>query len=480
MKALVTAALIASLLLTTLALYFHDQKKNPPGFYLDEASIAINALSISRDGVDEFGTPYPFYFRAFGEYKNPVYIYLLAGVFELSYPSVLVARRVSAFACWLGTVFIGVLAWRVTRRRWITIVTFLLAALTPALFEIGRLAFEVALYPLVIALFLVAVHAAAQRARWNAGIIAALVTTLALVEYTYSAGRVLAPLFVLGIAVVFYTRERRNSILALLALFIATSIVPVVIYNHRTAGGLLARARAASVLGYLETRPDETLEALERSAVVNLLPIGMALRGDPNPRHHVRGGGGSMLGATLLLGITGLWITVRDRARDRWWLFVAYGTIASVVPAAITLDVYHTLRLSSFIVFVLVLSIRALMAPASKPIIAVALILGAIQPFWFFNAFREYGRDRPMEFNVGVESMTRAALARPERPIYVHGDHYCHAYWFGDLNGVPRNQFARVVSPLLVPPRSLFITHEACEGCEELAREHSYSLQRTP
>lgn len=480
MKPLMTVVATVSLLLGTLVLYFHDQKKNPPGFYLDEASIAINALSIAREGVDEYGVRMPFYFRAFGEYKNPVYIYLLAGVFKVAYPSDLIARRFSAFACWLGAVMIGLLAWRITRRRWITAATFLLAALTPAMFEIGRLVFEVALYPLVIALFLLAVYAAAQRVRWNAGVIAALVVTLALVEYTYSAGRALAPLFALGVAAIFYTRDRRNAIAAMLALFILTSIVPVLVYNHRTNGGLLARARDTSFLGNLRTHPEDTLAALERNTINNLLPLGLALRGDPNKRHHVPGGGGSMLGATLILAIAGAWLAVRTRPLDRWWLFVLFGTLASVVPAAITNDIYHSLRLSSFIVFALVLSIRALTVPAARPLIAVALVLGAIQPVWFFHAFHKYGPDRAGEFNVGMERMTDEALGRPERPIYVLGLDYCQAYWYGDLNQVPRNQFARVENVAEVPSRSLFITHEDCRGCEELAREHGYSLHRTP
>ena len=480
MKPLVTILATASLLLATLALYFHDQKKNPPGFYLDEASIAINALSVARDGVDEYGVPMPFYFRAFGEYKNPVYIYLLAGVFKAAYPSDLVARRFSAFVCWLGAVMIGLLAWRITRRLRLTAIAFVLAALTPAIFEIGRLVFEVALYPLVIALFLLAVHAAAQRARWNAGVIASLVVTLALVEYTYSAGRALAPLFALGIALIFYTRERRNAIVVMFALFVATSIVPVLIYNHRNDGALLARARDTSFLGNLKTHPEDTIAALERNTINNVLPLGMSLRGDPNTRHHVPGGGGSMLGATFILAIAGAWLAFRTRPFDRWWLFVLFGTVVSVVPGAITNDVYHSLRLSSFIVFALVLSIRALIAPAARPAVAVALLLAAIQPIWFFHAFHKYGQDRRAEFNVGIERVTLEALGRPERPIYVLGLDYCQAYWYADINQVPRNQFARVDYREHVPPRSLLITHEDCPGCEELARDQSYSLQRTP
>jgi MFS family permease len=480
MKRIVTVTAAAVLLLATLLLYFHDLRKNPPGLYLDEASIALNALSIARDGVDEHGTPMPFYFRAFGEYKNPVYVYLLAGVFKAARPSVLTARRFSAFLCWLAAVAIGVLAWRITRKRWMACAVFLLAALTPAIFEVGRLVFEVALYPLVIALFLLVVHAASQRARWNAGIVAALVMTLALVEYTYSAGRMLAPLFAAAVAVVFFTRERLAAIVAVLVLFVCTSIVPVLVYNQRTGGGLLVRASHFNVLGSLRTQPADSVAALERNFVNSLLPVGMVIRGDQNSRHHVPTSGGSLLAGTMLLAIAGAVLTIRTRPLDRWWTFVLAGTFLSVLPCAIATDVYHSLRLSSYIVFMLVLSIRALSVSGLRPLIATALVLCALQPFWFFRAFHRYGPQRWEQFNTGLEWVTLAALPRPERPIYVLGHSYAGAFWYGGLNHVPKDQFAVVNRQEDVPPRSIYITDGGCPGCEELARHHIYSLQRTP
>src|SRR5438132_1649345 len=50
----------------------------PPGLYIDEASVGYNAWTIAHDGVDEHGAHLPLFFEAFGEYKNPVYIYALA------------------------------------------------------------------------------------------------------------------------------------------------------------------------------------------------------------------------------------------------------------------------------------------------------------------------------------------------------------------------------------------------------------------
>ena len=71
---------------------------NPRGFFIDESSIAYNAYLVSRTGRDEHGQAWPLYFRAFGEYKNPIYIYLLASIFRLTGPSILAARLLSVTA----------------------------------------------------------------------------------------------------------------------------------------------------------------------------------------------------------------------------------------------------------------------------------------------------------------------------------------------------------------------------------------------
>src|ERR1051326_3527400 len=136
-----------------LALYFGDVPANPPGFYIDESSIAYNAETIARTGKDEYGTHWPLFFRAFGDYKNPTYVYLLAVVFRLTGPSVKVARLLSATLGAAAALLLGLLAWRMTRSTEAAAVVACSALLTPWLYECSRLAFEVSAYPLTVARF---------------------------------------------------------------------------------------------------------------------------------------------------------------------------------------------------------------------------------------------------------------------------------------------------------------------------------------
>ncbi len=62
---------------------FYLLGKAPAGLYLDEAAQGYNAYSILKTGKDEFGKPFPVAFRSFGDFKTPVYIYLIAPLIPL-------------------------------------------------------------------------------------------------------------------------------------------------------------------------------------------------------------------------------------------------------------------------------------------------------------------------------------------------------------------------------------------------------------
>src|SRR5215510_15768564 len=108
-------------------LYMHALATTPAGFYIDESSIAYNAHAIAQTGHDEHGERWPLYFRAFGDYKNPVYIYLLAAIFRLTGPSITVARLLSATLGLIAALLIGLLAWRASKRRSIWLMVTLTA-----------------------------------------------------------------------------------------------------------------------------------------------------------------------------------------------------------------------------------------------------------------------------------------------------------------------------------------------------------------
>src|SRR5919198_6134324 len=136
---------------------------NPPGFFRDEAALAYNAYTIQHDGRDEYGARFPLYFSSFLDYKSPIFVYTLAGVFRVTGPNQEVARGLAAVSMLAAILLLGWLAYRLTGRATVGIGTVALAGFSPWLFELGRVAFEVTMEPLLVVLVLLGVAWAARR-----------------------------------------------------------------------------------------------------------------------------------------------------------------------------------------------------------------------------------------------------------------------------------------------------------------------------
>ncbi len=451
---------IAAFLVATLALYLAGQRSNPPGFFFDEASIAYNALTIARSGADEHGVRFPLYFEALGEWKNPIYIYLLAATFKVLGPSALLARRLSAILGWLAAAAMSWLAWRRGRSTSVALITFGTVLVTPMLFEISRLAFEVAVYPLAIALFLLAVRRAYEQAQWDALTIGGLSGSLVLLTYAYSIGRLLAPLLFLGLWI-FATRERLRGLLAVAAAYALFGIAPLVVFNARHDGALTKRFDEISYLS--QAHGMQAVSWFIDGYLENLNPAAEGLEGDSNGRHHVRGGGGGILCMSYLLAVAGA-----IGSRNRYTAFLLYGTAASLVPASLTNDLLHALRLVAFPLFLIALSIEALIVLQKLRWPIAALLL--IQPAMFLHQFVMHGQERLDDFDVGVDRVIARAIEQPSRPICTDRQTRPHALWLGALRGVPADSWRLCESGVFVSGGT------PCDRCEVLARAGRFTL----
>jgi hypothetical protein len=461
-----------------LVLYLAGQRRNPPGFAIDESSIAYNALTMARDGVDEHGAAFPLYFRAFGEYKNPPYIYLLSGVYRVFDPGVLTGRRLSALLGVAAALALGWLGWKVSGRRSVAILTLASAALTPVLFEISRLVYEVALLPLAIALFLIAARNAYERPRWSPALVAALVGTLVLVTYTYTTGRLMGPVLALLLGL-FLTRERRAGLAAVWVLY-GLLLIPMLVVNQRSGGVLLNRP---DIMVAGET-PVEKASGIARNYLLNLDPVGFSLRGDPNPVNHVQHSGGSMLLLTPLLALIGIARTYRER----WTWFLVAAALAAVVPVSMTVNVHHALRLAAYVLLLLLLSIPALemlVRAGSRPLrgfVGLAMLAGAVQAAFFFFVFHRDGANRHFDFHHGAQQVIEDALAQMQRPIYMRpGPGYVHAYWFAALRGRERTEFAALEPGTAAPHDSIVLAGTTPpEGSIPISRHGRFGVYYVP
>jgi 4-amino-4-deoxy-L-arabinose transferase-like glycosyltransferase len=212
----------------------------PPGFLPDEASMSYNAYLLGHHLRDENGGLLPLYLASFGDYKSPLFTYTLALVFRVTGPHSEVARGLAAVGILSAVLLLGLLARRRTGSNVVALAVIVLAGLTPWLFEIGRAAFEVALEPLVICLFLLAVEAAWRKQSWTVLRGATVGLGLTGIAFVYAAGRLLAPVFALAL-LVFATRGRWRWLAAAWGTFVLTAVVPIASYWFRHPGALTER-----------------------------------------------------------------------------------------------------------------------------------------------------------------------------------------------------------------------------------------------
>jgi 4-amino-4-deoxy-L-arabinose transferase-like glycosyltransferase len=474
------------LLVLAFVLYAGGVDRNPPGYYLDEASISYNAYAISVDGHDEHGVAWPIFFQTWDASVavNPLYVYILAVVFKLFGPSILAARLLSALAGYMTALMLGYVAERSTGNRRAGWIVALSALLMPWLFQVGRLVFEVALFPLVLAFVLLQVRRLSVKERWSPWEIAGLGLSLGLLTYTYTIGRLLGPLLAVGLLVM-ASRSRLPAMVATWVVF-GVALVPALLFNLTAGGALAARA---GLLGYItpEMSPIDLVATFLNHALANLDPRQMLLLGDPNIRHHVPVMG-SVLAATWLLIIVGLDRVAHGGWRDPWHRYLTYGLLAALVPASLTIDDFHTLRLVALPVFGLLIGGIGIAwldtgGMARRAALAALVALTLVQAAVFQWRFWQIGPERGYAFDEAFPAVFEAALSTGASPIYLRdrGDlpGYIEAYWYGTLRGMDRSAFVRLRGDELPPAGAIVLgTDKSCGACDVLLEDGDYIAYR--
>jgi 4-amino-4-deoxy-L-arabinose transferase-like glycosyltransferase len=479
------------ILILGAVIYGRHSTTNPPGFFIDESSVAYNAFTISESGCDEYGARWPLYFRAFGDYKNPVYVYLLAFIFRFTGPSILVARMLSATIGVIGAIVIGLIGYRLTKQRWMAGALMLMTLATPWLFVLSRTVVEVALYPLTVALFLLAVARVAANRRWRWIDATGIALTLTLLTYTYSIGRLLAPLLALGL-ILFAKRSGIFSVARAWLLY-AASLLPLLIFRWQHPGTLEGRFKLITYLTP-ELGFGSTVKMFIQHYLNNINPWRMLVSGDPaSYQIDSTYGSAPILLVTFIFAVMSVCLLIRQKRFSVWWIFVIYGLIVSAVPASLTREYFHILRLSPLPVFLIVLTIPAFewlmqnQTRMKQALIAFAVVLICGQAIYFQVINDRRGRE-PFRANMfdadyPTSILPKALAASDSSPIYIKDTPaipgYIQARWYATLEHLPVDKLVIVPPNGAAPDRAIVISTEAnCDRCEVLFERSPYRVYR--
>ena len=318
-------ALAATLALAALARLYR-LAEIPNGFSPDEASYGYNAYSFLLTGKDRFGNAFPLFADNFGDLISTSYMWLTVpsiwlfglGEFAVRLPAALVG---------VATVFVLYKLGETVVHRWVGLVAALLLAISPWHVQVSRYAERSPLLPLCFCLGLLFFL------RWRAEGGRKLVWSalcFGLCFYTYASARVFAPLFIGGVALLYFRELRVGGRQAIGALgILAACFLPAALHWVSPAG----MARASYLL---EFAPFDWLANYLSYYGLDYL----FFNGDPEIRHSLLDTGQLYLFelATLPLGIF-FFIRRRQREDALLGLWLALYPI----PAALT-DPTHAIR----------------------------------------------------------------------------------------------------------------------------------------
>lgn len=367
----------------------------PLSVYWDEASISYNAYSIAQTGKDEWGDFLPIHFRAFGEFKLPVYIYSVVpfiATFGLNEFSV----RIPAVLFSLGVVILTYLLAKKLFDNKVGLFAAFFVTISPWFFIFSRTGFEatagLAFYLLAIYLFLRFSKELGKLRLFHSknGIFIVLsIISFILSCYSYNSFRIIAPLTIL--ILIFLERDNLKDIVrrqfkwVMLSLAIITiSFWPIYRLYVYDVGFFRLQ-----VVGTVTT------ETFIKNYISHF-SLDFLLGGDKNLRHQQRGFG-QVYFPELILLLFGFLYIMGSKSKHK--LLPILLLLIGPIPASLTRESPHALRAIStapFIHLISALGVIQLMKYFPKKYLVMPVSITIFLTF-FINYFSNFINIYPVQ-----------------------------------------------------------------------------------
>lgn len=358
-----TALFIFFIFGLSLFLRFYKLGSVPPGLNQDESAIGYNAYSILETGRDEHYVRFPLYFKSFGDYKLPLYIYLAAVSIKIWGLTEYAVRFPSALLGSVSVIILYLLVYRISENKKIAFLSAIFLAINPWHLHFSRAAFEVnvALFFVLFSTWML-LKAANSKHKLEYLVLSVIGSALSL--YSYNVTRLLSPL--LFALFVLYYRDKFNNIpksnvliisaftLFFLSPFFASFFTPSGIVSAR--GALITSADVAAknleFRSYVVQLPD-VIERLFfnkwitlawyyfNNLIASLSTNFFFLTGSAHGNQGI-GNIGMFYLFQFPLCIFGI-IDVLLKRKDRFFLFVIWA-VASIMVMSLSKEVPHATR----------------------------------------------------------------------------------------------------------------------------------------
>ncbi|MFA4827226.1 MAG: hypothetical protein WC596_03195 [Candidatus Shapirobacteria bacterium] len=428
------------IIITLLAFIVRIYQTNYVPLLWDEASIGYNAYSIIKTGKDEYGVRLPFIFKSFGDYKPGFYIYLtIPFVADLGLTP-LAVRLPSIIIGSLTPLFLFLLITAISPgSKKLALISALLLAFNPFNILFSRGAWETNI--LTFELILASYFFVRQKYFWSS-----LVFGLTL--FTYQGGKIMSPLIILALLIIFRPSLKNFFLKFSLPLFIIALPVIVGLLTQNDSN----RLQVFSLWSYSQnqTEVNQIVAESSRSDYLvfhnqvffflrgfweryfnNFSPRFLVFEGDWQVARHSTPYIGVILYPSLIFLYLGLFKKLSSRLTPLTCFFL-FWLLTAPLASALTRDSIQPVRdmsLSIPLIFFIASGLKLITSSKLKIFIFFVYILSFI--YYSDLYLNHFVKNKPPEHLYGYQQATNYLLANSKDKTDIYfSDFYGQPYIF--------------------------------------------------
>lgn len=395
----------------------------PPHLNWDEVSHGYNAFSILTSGQDEWGNSLPTIFRAYGDYKLPVYIYLtvlseaIFGVNEFA------VRLPSALAGAGTVVFSFLLVEKLFKNRRAALTTSFLVAIEPWTLFLSRVAVEanVALFLIVAGTYFF------LEGLKNRNVIILSLIMFGLSVWTYNSARIFTPLFVVSLVLVYrknILKSFRPGVLILPIVVFLVFIAPMFIQLINPLGqarygwvrildeGAIAKIEelrnnspySPNTTKILYNRPLYFVSQFSSNYISHFSPKFLFIEGGSNYQFNIPG-----KGILHIVGLPffylGILLSVNKARKNKNFRLLIVWMLLAPVASSLTREAPHTLRNIVFLPLPMIFTSLAITKVFGKRLQVAILFIFTILLLFYIRNYISYAGEYSTVWQYGNKQM---------------------------------------------------------------------------
>lgn len=223
----------------------------PPSLHWDESSWGYNAYSILKTGRDEYGHFVPLIFKAFGDYKSSIYVYLTTVSVAIFGLNELAVRLPAALFGGISIFFVFLAVKEIFKEfkgsQPVALLTAAILALSPWHYHYSHGAWEVNILLVFLLLGILFFLRAERKKPWLLYLSA---FSFGLCFYVYNSAKLLTPSIILGLFFLFRARFFRFSPKVLLISLAILGLMILPVFKFTFLDGAGGRLKVMSIFSY--------------------------------------------------------------------------------------------------------------------------------------------------------------------------------------------------------------------------------------